>query len=191
MKIISVNSIPSFPSHLVQLRNQNIGIDETTFIPEVPPVGEGIDRLVHSTGGAAKPIFEEGLPIGLGINCHTRTYGDRQIPLVNSNNEASFCSDIGYFRQTGTYSSGLAIVIDMPGSIHKHFRIFGKDLIPREYIRGAVERNGNWIPNPHYDSAYVYEEKREPVPVIIYPVNVINMVPCPNRESSSFGIDVF
>lgn len=194
MKIAT--SITPFPFSLKPMVERvNFGVDETKIIPEVPPVNEGTDRLVHTTGAMAEPIFEKGLPIGLGINCHTRTYGTHQIPLVNSNNKASFCNDIGYFRQAGTYSSGVAIVIDMPESIHRHFRISGTDLIPREFIRGAVERNGNWIPNPHYDSSYVYEEKRElePAPVITCAASMLmaNMVPRPSENGSFSGADVF
>lgn len=74
----------------------------------------------------------------------------------------------------------------MPERIYREFRISGEDLIPREYIRGAVERSGNWIPNPHYDPGYNHVSKEITKTFIPHfvSVNAANMVPVPNAEST-------
>jgi hypothetical protein len=127
-------------------------------IPVLPTIGTMRNRLVHTTPLPAESFFKYGLKIGHhgNIESYVRAYGNESIPLVMPVD--NFCSSIGFFMREGKYASGSAIVIDMPEIVYRIFRSIQctEKVVPKEFIRGAVKRDGTWIPNPNFDESFVY-----------------------------------
>ncbi len=144
------------------------------FYPSMPKAAEGYMRCVHITSPTnLDSIFANGLNLTHGlIDSHTRPYSaDTKLSLVHKDEQSP-----GLFAHPKTgdprYRNGVAVIIDLPFDVYQAFRRTSHpdDTVPKEFIRGAVTRHGQWINNPNYKNDFVYEI---PAPILSGPANRI------------------